>query len=91
MFKVPSWHRREFLKTGAAAAAAVTATRALPALAAGPARVPESVVQAIQRTLNRFRERLGLPPSFARPAGLPDIVPASIEVMRSLPSEVSVG
>ncbi len=44
-------------------------------------RVPESVVQAVQKALNRFRERLGLAPSFARPDGLPDIVPASIEVV----------
>ena len=45
------------------------------------ARVPESVVQAVQKTLNRFRERLGLAPSFARPEGLRDIVPAAIEVI----------
>ncbi|HVR71845.1 MAG TPA: nitronate monooxygenase [Vicinamibacteria bacterium] len=44
-------------------------------------RVPESVVQAVQKTLNRFRERLGLAPSFARPEGLPDIVPRALEVV----------
>jgi nitronate monooxygenase len=44
-------------------------------------RVPDSVVHAVQTTLNRFRERLGLAPSLVRPAGLPDIVPASIEVI----------
>src|SRR5688500_234215 len=37
------------------------------------ARVPETVVRAVQTALNRFRERLGLAPSFARPQGLPDI------------------
>jgi len=44
-------------------------------------RVPDTVVSAVQTALNRFRERLGLAPSFTRPAGLPDIVPASIEVI----------
>lgn len=44
-------------------------------------RVPETVVRAVQTALNRFRERLGLQPSLARPAGLPDIVPAAIEVI----------
>jgi nitronate monooxygenase len=44
-------------------------------------RVEETVVRAVQTALNRFRARLGLAPSFARPAGLPDIVPASIEVI----------
>jgi len=44
-------------------------------------RVAETVVHAVQTALNRFRERLGLAPSFLRPAGLPDIVPASIEVI----------
>jgi nitronate monooxygenase len=45
------------------------------------ARVPDTVVQAVQRTLNRFRERMGLAPAFARPEGLPDIVPRAIEVI----------
>lgn len=45
------------------------------------ARVPEGVVQAVQKTLNRFRERLGLAPSFVRPEGLPDLVPGAIEVI----------
>lgn len=44
-------------------------------------RVPETVVRAVQTALNAFRARLGLPASFARPAGLPDIVPAAIEVI----------
>jgi nitronate monooxygenase len=44
-------------------------------------RVPESVVQAVQTTLNRFRARLGLPPTLARPEGLPDIVPAAMDVI----------
>jgi len=44
-------------------------------------RVPDTVVRAVQTALNRFRERLGLPPSFARPEGLPDIVPGAIEVI----------
>jgi nitronate monooxygenase len=44
-------------------------------------RVPDTVVSAVQTALNRFRERLGLAPSSTRPASLPDIVPASIEVI----------
>jgi nitronate monooxygenase len=44
-------------------------------------RVPDTVVRAVQTALNGFRERLGLAPSFARPEGLPDIVPAAIEVV----------
>src|SRR5688500_1909516 len=37
MPRVPFWPRREFLKTGASATAAVTVARALPAVAAEPA------------------------------------------------------
>jgi nitronate monooxygenase len=44
-------------------------------------RVPDEVVRAVQTALNRFRERLGLPATFERPASLPDRVPAAIEVM----------
>lgn len=44
-------------------------------------RVPESVVRAVHTVLNRFRERLGLPASFARPVGRPDHVPGSIEII----------
>ncbi|HEY7512723.1 MAG TPA: nitronate monooxygenase [Vicinamibacteria bacterium] len=44
-------------------------------------RVPAGVVQAVQDALNHFRRRLGLPAASARPEGLPDIVPAAIEVI----------
>jgi nitronate monooxygenase len=165
MAHIPFWRRREFLKTGAAATAAVAVERAVPVMAAeaprlhtalcdllgvqypilqsgmggvaGPAlaaavsragglgilgcahvppdevrkrirevkaltdrpfgvnlllhtdvwppadmaRVPETVVRAVQTALNSFRERLGLPASFARPESLPDIVPGAIEVI----------
>jgi nitronate monooxygenase len=45
------------------------------------ARLPDEAVRAVQATLNRFRERLDLPPTFARPAGLPDLLDAAVEVI----------
>ena len=45
------------------------------------ASIPDTVVQAVQKTLNRFRERLGLPPSFARPEQPPDHATGAIEVI----------
>jgi nitronate monooxygenase len=42
--------------------------------------------------LNRFRERLGLPASSARPAAIPDLIPAQIEViLDERPAVFSVG
>lgn len=46
-----------------------------------PASVSETAVRAVQSTLNTFRERLGLAPTFARPEGLPDLFEAAFEVM----------
>jgi nitronate monooxygenase len=43
--------------------------------------VPETVVRAVQTVLNRFRERLGLPASFAAPERLPDWATGAIEVI----------
>jgi nitronate monooxygenase len=45
------------------------------------AAVPDRQVAAVQAVLNGFRERLGLPPSHARPASLPDVIDAGIEVI----------
>jgi nitronate monooxygenase len=45
------------------------------------ATIPEAVVLAAQRTLNRFRERLGLAPSLARPDTRPDYIPEALEVI----------
>jgi nitronate monooxygenase len=43
--------------------------------------VPDAVVQAVQSTLNGFRERLGLPPRQERPPSNPDLVGAAFEVL----------
>ncbi len=45
------------------------------------ARIPEETIGQVQGTLNRFRERLGIPPSLARPPALPDFVEADFEVV----------
>jgi nitronate monooxygenase len=46
-----------------------------------PATIPEDTIQAVQRTLNDFRSRLGLPASTARPPAVPDLIPAALEVI----------
>lgn len=43
--------------------------------------IPDEIVRAVQGTLNRFRQRLGLAPSSARPDTRPDYVPGAIEVI----------
>jgi nitronate monooxygenase len=43
--------------------------------------IPEETVRAIQGQLNRFRERLGLPPSFARPGPEPDLAAEAFEAL----------
>jgi nitronate monooxygenase len=45
------------------------------------ASLSDAVVHAVQDVLNRFRERLGLSPSYERPATRPDHVPGSLEVL----------
>ncbi len=45
------------------------------------AAIPESEIRAVQSTLNRFRERLGLAATLARPAPVPDIIDAELEVI----------
>ncbi|HUE88387.1 MAG TPA: nitronate monooxygenase family protein [Vicinamibacterales bacterium] len=41
----------------------------------------DAVVGAVHDVLNRFRQRLNLPPSHARPATRPDHVPGALEVL----------
>lgn len=44
-------------------------------------RIPEETIRRVQGALNRFRERLGIPTSLARPPALPDVVEADFEVV----------
>lgn len=44
-------------------------------------RIPESTVHAVQEMLNRFRERLSLQRTQARPASIPDLLDATFEVI----------
>jgi nitronate monooxygenase len=43
--------------------------------------IPDATVQTIQRTLNRFRERLDIPPTTARPDSNPDRIDAAFDVI----------
>jgi nitronate monooxygenase len=45
------------------------------------ATIPEAQVRAVQDTLNGFRRQLGLPETHVRPASLPDVIDAGIEVV----------
>lgn len=46
-----------------------------------PATIPEPTLLGAQAQLNRFRERLGVPVSTARPGGAPDFVDAALGVI----------
>lgn len=46
-----------------------------------PATIPVLDVSAVQRTLNTFRERLGVPAQSGAPAPLPDLIDAQFEVL----------
>jgi nitronate monooxygenase len=46
-----------------------------------PASVPDETVRAVQGTLNRFREQLGIPTTQARPPAAPDYLPAALRVI----------
>jgi nitronate monooxygenase len=46
-----------------------------------PATIPDSALRAVQGTLNRFRERLGIPVKTERPDPAPDLVDEAIEVV----------
>jgi nitronate monooxygenase len=48
---------------------------------ADPASIPETTLAEVQRTLNGFRRRLGLPAASARPPAVPDLVDAAFEVI----------
>jgi nitronate monooxygenase len=45
------------------------------------ATIPDRTVDAVQAVLNRFRERLGLPLTSARPPGAPDLIEAGFRVI----------
>ena len=44
-------------------------------------KIPEERVRAVQETLNRFRERLRIPTTLARPAGVPDLIAEAFETI----------
>ncbi len=44
-------------------------------------KVPEGTVRQIQGTLNRFRARLGIPATEARPSAVPDVIAEAFEVI----------
>jgi nitronate monooxygenase len=44
-------------------------------------RLPEATIRAVQGTLNRFRERLEIPATLARPAQVPDLVEQAFGVI----------
>jgi nitronate monooxygenase len=46
-----------------------------------PATIPDETVRAVQGTLNRFRERLGVPAVDARPPRLPDLIAEQFEMI----------
>ena len=57
-----------------------------------PATVPAATVRAVQSTLNDFRARLGLPSTTALPPAVPDLIPASLEViLEERPAVFSIG
>jgi nitronate monooxygenase len=57
-----------------------------------PAAIPEATIEAVQQTLNGFRERLGLPTTTARPPAVPDLIPAALEViLQERPAVFSIG
>ena len=46
-----------------------------------PATIPDETLHGAQAMLNQFRERLGIPPTTARPARGPNLVDAALEVV----------
>lgn len=44
-------------------------------------RIPDRTVQAVQGQLNRFRERLGIPTTLARPKPVSDVIDEAFEVI----------
>lgn len=59
---------------------------------ADPTTISDDRLAAVHAVLNRFRARLGLPPSSKRPGAVPDIIAAQIEViLEERPSVFSIG
>jgi nitronate monooxygenase len=59
---------------------------------ADPATITDDQLAAVHAVLNRFRTRLGLPPSSKRPGAVPDIIGAQIEViLEERPAVFSIG
>lgn len=46
-----------------------------------PGTIPDERVREVQGTLNRFRDRLGLPEKWERPPGVPDVLEEAFEVV----------
>jgi nitronate monooxygenase len=46
-----------------------------------PATIPDRTLRAVQGTLNRFRERLGIPAVTERPDPFPDLIDEALEVV----------
>ena len=46
-----------------------------------PKSIPEDAIVGAQTQLNRFRKELGLEPTLARPAAMPDVLTAAIDVV----------
>ena len=46
-----------------------------------PKSIPEDAIVGAQTQLNRFRKELGLEPTLARPAAMPDVLGAAIDVV----------
>lgn len=44
-------------------------------------RLPADLVESVNQVLNRFRERLGLPPRSERPPQIPDLIPQAIDAI----------
>jgi nitronate monooxygenase len=59
---------------------------------ADPATISDDRLAAVHAVLNRFRVRLGLPPSSKRPGAVPDLIPMQIEtILEERPAVFSVG
>jgi nitronate monooxygenase len=57
-----------------------------------PATIADDRLAAVHAVLNRFRARLGLPPSAARPEAVPDLISGQIDViLEERPAVFSVG
>jgi nitronate monooxygenase len=57
-----------------------------------PATIPADRLDAVHSVLDRFRARLGLPASSARPDAVPDVVAAQVEViLEERPAVFSIG